>query len=452
MGTTLSTKLKLSPSEETQLESGVDDSLESRLLAPPSSPRTAEPKGWLLVAVFAALFMVQIASAAYGVVTKVAVAGASSVNPLVFSLVRDALSIPVLGLIALIIDGFMLPARRDLMRFALLGVFGMFANQFCYILGLVYIDAGLASVINLLTPVCAWCFATTIGLDRFSWFQAAGLVVAVIGAMIFVGVLDLPNNGGTSSTTPTPPSNASLWLEDSVNGNGVAASVSDLIKGSLSVLGSCLAYSLALILMKPMVKAYPPVTVTAWSYVSGAIVTALAALIYFPWSKEWLERPDPFANGFAMGDAWGGWEGGDAWIAIAVAVIANSVLKYGLTSFANKHTSITVLAMFGTLVPVLTYFGEWLAGEHLRWRNEYLGAIAIAAGLITVVFFKGPAPNPTNVGPCRRWMLRVCARVVPGDEDDDQDDEEEEEEEEEEGRVETLLERGERGESTSSIQ
>ena len=119
MGTTLSTKLKLSPSEETQLESGVDDSLESRLLAPPSSPRAAEPKGWLLVAVFAALFMVQIASAAYGVVTKVAVAGASSVNPLVFSLVRDALSIPVLGLIALIIDGFMLPARRDLMRFAL---------------------------------------------------------------------------------------------------------------------------------------------------------------------------------------------------------------------------------------------------------------------------------------------------------------------------------------------
>ena len=77
-------------------------------------------------------------------------------------------------------DGFQLPARGDVGRFVCLGIFGMFGNQFCYILGLVYIDAGLASVINLLTPVCAWCFATAIGLDRFSWLQAAGVCCAVV--------------------------------------------------------------------------------------------------------------------------------------------------------------------------------------------------------------------------------------------------------------------------------
>lgn len=40
-----------------------------------------------------------------------------------------------------------------------------------------------------------------------------------------------------------------------------------------------------------------------------------------------------------------------AWGAIAVAVVVNSVMKYGLTSFANKHVSVTVLAIWGTLVP-----------------------------------------------------------------------------------------------------
>ena len=48
-----------------------------------------------------------------------------------------------------------------------------------------------------------------------------------------------------------------------------------------------------------------------------------------------------------------------AWGAIAVAVVVNSVMKYGLTSFANKHVSVTVLAIWGTLVPsVLNVFAH----------------------------------------------------------------------------------------------
>ena len=48
------------------------------------------------------------------------------------------------------------PKRQHVLRFLFMGIFGMFGNQFCYILGLVYIDAGLASVVNLMTPICAW--------------------------------------------------------------------------------------------------------------------------------------------------------------------------------------------------------------------------------------------------------------------------------------------------------
>ena len=191
-------------------------SIQTPLLSAGAGP-TAPPPRWLAAAVFLALLFVQISNAAYGVITKLALHGKGGVNPLVFSLFRDGLSFPILELIALVslrvpphpipshptaphptspaqccallsrgglwrqaVDGFQLPARGDVGRFVCLGIFGMFGNQFCYILGLVYIDAGLASVINLLTPVCAWCFATAIGLDRFSWLQAAGVCCAVV--------------------------------------------------------------------------------------------------------------------------------------------------------------------------------------------------------------------------------------------------------------------------------
>eukprot|EP01051_Picozoa_sp_SAG22_P023557 SAG22_NODE_6130_length_895_cov_1.040201_1_plen_221_part_10 len=160
---------------------------------PPATTTTAAgaPKSTLLTAaVFSALFLVQLSNASYGVITKVALHGKGGVNPLVFSLFRDALSFPLLEAIAIGVDGFRLPAAGDVGRFFCLGVFGMFGNQFFYILGLVYIDAGLASVLNLLTPVFSFVFATAIGLDRFSWPQAAGVMVAVFGAMVFIGLFD----------------------------------------------------------------------------------------------------------------------------------------------------------------------------------------------------------------------------------------------------------------------
>ena len=168
------------------------------------------------------------------------------VNPLVFSLARDGLSFPLLEAIALAVDGPLLPASGDIARFVCLGVFGMFGNQFCYILGLVYIDAGLASVINLLTPVCAWMFATAIGLDRFSWPQAGGVVCAVGGAMIFVGLLD-PSTYGGGAASPGDGGSASgsaAGGPGNGGGGGSDSSFADTLKGSLAVFGSCVTMSI----------------------------------------------------------------------------------------------------------------------------------------------------------------------------------------------------------------
>ena len=50
---------------------------------------------------------------------------------------------------------------------------------------------------------------------------------------------------------------------------------------------------------------------------------------------------------------WVAFHTSDAWIALTNAVLVNSVLKYALQSFANRHVGATMLTAWACLVPVL---------------------------------------------------------------------------------------------------
>ena len=65
----------------------------------------------------------------YTILTKVALSSGGA-NPLVLSLIRDSLAYPILQGWAVPVDGFHLPQREDVHRIALLGLTGMFGNQF----------------------------------------------------------------------------------------------------------------------------------------------------------------------------------------------------------------------------------------------------------------------------------------------------------------------------------
>ena len=92
-----------------------------------------------------------------------------------------------------------------------------------------------------------------------------------LGAMIFVGLLD--SSTYSPSPPPAPSGSLSLALDD-------AADPGDTVKGSLAVFGSCVTMAVYYILMKPVLKIYPPVTVTAWSYCFGALVMGAVSLMY----------------------------------------------------------------------------------------------------------------------------------------------------------------------------
>lgn len=380
-----------------------EGSLQAPLLESVGAPAPVTKR--IAPAVFSALVCVQVASAVYGVVTEAALRqSAHAVNPLIFSLCRDGITLPVLLALAVAFEGPRVPDRRDVGRFLCLGLTGMFLNQFAYILGLLYINAGLASIVNLLTPVISWSLATAVGLEKFSGRQAGGVLLAVAGAMVCVGLLEPAtySRGG--------------------GGGG------DKVRGSLCVLGSCVTYSLFLLLLKPMLAKYPPVTVTAWSYFSGALCMAFAAAFYLPWSETWASARDPLrlcdGDGGcpSIASAWRVDSG--AWGAIATAVLLNSIVKYALTSYANARAPVTIVAIYGCLVPPLTFLAEFAAchletagacrrdGNRLAWSANYCGALGVVVGLVVVVRSRDPAPpDPARLGALRRSLLRRLARI-----------------------------------------
>ena len=85
---------------------------------------------------------------------------------------------------------------------------------------------------------------------------------------------------------------------------------------------------------KPVVKRYPPISITAWSYFSGAALMGVAALQYVPWTHAWEETHCKKGDCLAM------WHlDRMQWIAVAFAVVLNSILKYILITVCNKHAT-----------------------------------------------------------------------------------------------------------------
>ncbi|KAK3233160.1 hypothetical protein CYMTET_56523 [Cymbomonas tetramitiformis] len=297
---------------------------------------------------YAAVAAVQVTNALYTVLTKHAVKKGGA-DPLVFSLYRDLAAYPLLQLGALAIDGPIKPKVRDLCRLSLLGLTGMFGNQYSYILGLTLLDATVATVINQAQPVVACVLTAATGLEKFSLKKLLGILLAVGGAICIIGPTNLEHSR-------------------------------DTLLGCLCVCGSCVAMATYYILQKPLLETYPPVSITAWSYLSGFLCMAIPSLQFYDQPSKFKLESDEI-------------------VALAFAVLGNSCLKYCLQTYANKNMSVTLLTVCSAFVPLLTgVISYFFLQEQPSIR--YLGALPVLVGVLLVVLereqSKGDAALPAS--------------------------------------------------------
>eukprot|EP00051_Salpingoeca_urceolata_P029878 m.7520 g.7520 ORF g.7520 m.7520 type:complete len:461 (+) comp2966_c0_seq1:107-1489(+) len=150
-------------------------------------------KGSFLALVVLGLVVIQVGFGGYGIVLKKFAKDAGT-DPLVFSICRDGFCAPLLMIAAALIEGLHKPSlSRDLPFFALLGLTGMFGNQFLYIEGLYYTTPNIASIMQPCIPVFTallafmTCMEPLPGRNRqYQWLKIFGILLAVGGAILMV--------------------------------------------------------------------------------------------------------------------------------------------------------------------------------------------------------------------------------------------------------------------------
>jgi len=392
------------------------------------------------------MISIQVTNVAYNVVAKLAVGGGGGggaaghhngtnssghhtdkdggVNPLIFSFLRDSLAFPLLMIMALVVDGRRLPAVGDVPRLVLLGLTGMFGNQFLFIYGLQKTTQTVATVTTRFQPVFGSMIAMLIGLEHFKWIKVASVLLAVAGAIMMMGdslwkkktlagnLASIPYLGESASSISVSGSVGGGGVDDAewfgpASAVGVGSHANDLEAeessgaiGIIVLLSGAFSMSLFYVLQKPIVKKYPPVSITAWSYFSGALSMGLACLYYVPWSREWevsictdaikkgqiqngTHNDGGNGTGTEPGCSFKMWSLNEIqWIAVIVAVILNSVLKYILITVCNKHATVTEIMMWGTLVVPLGAAADPLfLHSHLSPSWAYAGIVPIFIGL-----------------------------------------------------------------------
>ena len=167
--------------------------------------RSSAPSLALLVL---ALITVQVGFGGYGIVLKKYAKGAHT-DALVFSICRDGFASPILLIAAAIFErGLPMLKLSDVPLFFLLGLTGMFGNQFLYIEGLYYATPNIASIFQPCIPVFTVFFAFITCMEplpgRGRMYQLpklVGIALAVGGAVLMTLARQSGSSGGGGAGT-----------------------------------------------------------------------------------------------------------------------------------------------------------------------------------------------------------------------------------------------------------
>ncbi|MEQ8714586.1 MAG: DMT family transporter [Cyclobacteriaceae bacterium] len=192
--------------------------------------------------------------------------------------------------------------KADVPRLLLCALFGASLNQILFFKGLTLTSAISSSIIMTANPVIVLVFSAILLRERITWIKTLGIAVGLAGALLLVA-----RNGFDFS-----------------NGSFI---------GDLLVLGNATSYGIYLVLVKPLMHKYHPMTIMKWAFLLANIV-----VIPVGWSQlmtiDWWVLP-PIA-----------------WYSILYVVLGTTVLAYILNALALKHVNPSLVGTYIYVQPV----------------------------------------------------------------------------------------------------
>lgn len=241
--------------------------------------------------------------------------------------------------------------RKDLLRLALCAVFGVAINQLLFFNGLMRTSPVNASVIMTTTPILVFILSLFLLKEKPNLIKIIGLIIGALGSIIFT-------------------------LQGSDLGSAS-------LLGDLFIFLNATSYALYLVLVKPLMAKYRPLTVITWVFTFGLIY-----VLIWPFSTAEFAAVDFSALGT------------DPILRLLFVVIMVTFLPYLLMVYAMKRVSPAVSSTYIYMQPLLAAFFIyvfWLVGledytQEFTW-GKILAALLVFIGVYLVI---KPQTSTTN--------------------------------------------------------
>jgi len=225
-------------------------------------------------------------------------------------------------------------SKSDMFRLMLCGVFGVAANQLAFFKGLSMTTPINASIIMTINPIIVVTLAYFAKLEKITPKKIIGILIAGVSAYFF-----LTKDGGSFND--------------------------DHFLGDFLILVNASSYGIYLIIAKPLLVKYNPMTVVKWMFFFGSLI-----VIPFGWNElmaiEWTTFPISI------------------WVIVLYVVLGVTVLAYFLNAWGLQYVDSSVVSIYIYLQPILaTVVATLLGSDALTWTDTGY-AVLIMSGVYLV--------------------------------------------------------------------
>ena len=283
-----------------------------------------------------ALFLVNVLYGAGHIIAKGVMP--EFLTPSVFIFLRVSGAVIFFWILALLYNNFKIQLK-DIPLFILCGIFGVAVNQLFFFHGLNLSSSFNSGIIMSMNPIMVGVLSYFMLKEKPTLMKIAGVLLGASGAIL-------------------------LTLKGAV-GSG------DSIIGDLFLIINAMSYALYLVLVKPLMSRYAPITVITWVFTFGLFFVCI-----FP-----STIPDLLQTDFGTIPS-------EIYLKIVYIIVGVTFFTYLLTIYGLQFLSPTVSSSYIYFQPLLVVLFAFVF-SYLNWSADYTNTITFEKITNMILIFLG---------------------------------------------------------------